>query len=219
MGPDPRIRLRRCHGRIRLERLRRQFPRGSWRSHRPQMDRNAGNAVGLLQQPLGLDRVGAADAEGCRCRFVNASSRNRPVQRSRVSRDRRCHLHLDRRNQGIGEFQFGRRNPQSRDRSGLHRRRRNVRLSSPGPCRCELASVHSAEYGQVRRLWLIGSSARRCSHFLRVHRIRRSLHRRAGSEKSAEGHADRHHRLARHLHGSLHSGFRPPHRGRALHCA
>ena len=38
---------------------------------------------------------------------------------------------------------------------------------------------------------------------LRLHRVRRRIDRRAGSEESKARHADRHPRLARHLHGAL----------------
>ena len=47
---------------------------------------------------------------------------------------------------------------------------------------------------------------RRWPRLLRLHRLRRRLDDRAGSQESPARHADRHHRLAGHLHDSLLSG-------------
>ena len=49
-----------------------------------------------------------------------------------------------------------------------------------------------------------GVLPRRGRDFLRLYRLRRRIHRRAGGEKSAARHAHRYARLARHLHRALH---------------
>ena len=60
-----------------------------------------------------------------------------------------------------------------------------------------------------------GIMARGRRRVLRLHRLRRRLdHRRGGEEPQARP-ADRHHRLAGHLHGALHRGRRHPLRHRA----
>ena len=51
---------------------------------------------------------------------------------------------------------------------------------------------------------------------LRLHRLRRGIGGRAGGQEPAEGHADRHPRVARRLHDSLHPGVGRDGRPRAL---
>ncbi len=61
-----------------------------------------------------------------------------------------------------------------------------------------------ARLGVVRAQRLLRHRGRRGLHFLRVYRIRRRLHHRAGSQESAAGLAHRHHHFAAGLHRSLH---------------
>ena len=49
----------------------------------------------------------------------------------------------------------------------------------------------------------------RGSGLLRLHRLRRRLHHGRGGQEPAARPADRHHRLARHLHGPLHRWWPP----------
>ena len=74
--------------------------------------------------------------------------------------------------------------------------------------RRQLASVHSGEHRRVGPVRLERRHPRLRHHVLRLHRLRRGLHRGAGSEESAARHADRHSRLARHLHGAVHADVR-----------
>ena len=59
------------------------------------------------------------------------------------------------------------------------------------------------EHRRVRPLRTERHHAGRGGHFLRLYRLRRGLHGRAGGQEPAEGHAHRHHRLAGHLHGAV----------------
>ena len=67
----------------------------------------------------------------------------------------------------------------------------------------ELHALHPAEHRQVRRVRHQRRDARGGRDFLRVHRIRRGLDGRAGSQEAAARHAHRHHRLAGRLHHSV----------------
>ena len=80
-------------------------------------------------------------------------------------------------------------------------------------------AVHSGEHRRVRRVRLQRHPARGRRHLLRLHRIRRGIDGGAGSEEPAEGHADRHSRLAGRLHHPLRAGLRGDRRPRALHVA
>ena len=67
----------------------------------------------------------------------------------------------------------------------------------------QLRAVHSAQHRRIRPLRLERRHARRRRDLLRLHRIRRRFHRRAGSQEAAARHAHRHHRIAGHLHDAL----------------
>ena len=73
-----------------------------------------------------------------------------------------------------------------------------------------------AEYGRVRQLRHERNSARLGRGVLRVHWLRCGVHCRAGSEKAAARHADRHPRVAGHLYAAVHPGRGRAHRTRAL---
>ena len=59
--------------------------------------------------------------------------------------------------------------------------------------------LHPAE-SRARRIRLERRAARRRRRILRLYRLRRGIDRGAGSQQSEARHADRHSRLARHLH-------------------
>ncbi len=63
--------------------------------------------------------------------------------------------------------------------------------------------LHPEKHRYLRHLRLERHPAGRGRHFLRLHRLRRSLHGRARGEGSAARHADRDARESRHLHGAL----------------
>ena len=98
----------------------------------------------------------------------------------------------------------------------LPRRRRLVSsFTHPAVANAELASLCAAR-GWSRQL-RVGRHSHRCGiDLLRLHRLRRSFHRRAGSQESQARHAHRHSRLAGRLHHSLHPGLAGPHRPRQL---
>ena len=90
---------------------------------------------------------------------------------------------------------------QARDPPVLHHRRRLLRQAG------QLASVRSERLDRHRH--------RRGPHLLRLHRVRRRLDRGRGVPQPAEGHADRHDRVARDLHRPLHRDLARPDRHRA----
>ena len=69
----------------------------------------------------------------------------------------------------------------------------------------------------VRALRLVRDHGRGGGRLLRLHRLRRRLHHGGGGQEPQPRPADRHHLLARHLHGPVHRGGRRPHRDRAGH--
>ena len=83
------------------------------------------------------------------------------------------------RHSGVGAVQQHRRLRQGRDRAARDRLRVHVRELG------ELAAVHSGEHRRVRAVRLERDSPRRRRDLLRVHRIRRGIHRGAGSKESA----------------------------------
>ena len=93
---------------------------------------------------------------------------------------------------------------QARGARPVRRRRRDVYID-PG----ELAALRPQR--------LDGHPPGRGHRVLRLHRLRRRLHRRRGDQGPAAQHAARHPGLARHLHGHLRDRRRGRHRHRALH--
>ena len=73
----------------------------------------------------------------------------------------------------------------------------------------------AGELGAVRALRLARHHGRGCRRVLRLHRLRRRLDDRRGSEEPAARPADRHHRLAGRLHHPLSAGRRRADRHRA----
>ena len=71
----------------------------------------------------------------------------------------------------------------------------------------ELASLHPAEHRDVRRVRVERHPAGRGRDLLRVHRLRRRVHVRAGGAQPAARHAARHPRIAGDLHGPLRAGL------------
>ena len=71
--------------------------------------------------------------------------------------------------------------------------------------------------GEIGPLRLSRHRARRGGDLLRLHRLRRRLDGGAGGEESAEGHADRHPALARHLHRAVHPDVARDDRADAVH--
>ncbi len=80
----------------------------------------------------------------------------------------------------------------------LHRRRLLLRL----------AAHHGGELGALPAQRLARHLRRRGDRLLRLHRLRRRLDRRRGDQEPVARPADRHHRLARHLHHLLHRRWR-----------
>ena len=76
-------------------------------------------------------------------------------------------------------------------------------------------AFHSAQR-RSRPIRLERRAARRRRGVLRLYRLRRGVDGGAGGEESEARHADRHPRLARHLHHSLRRGRLRAHRHRAL---
>ena len=62
--------------------------------------------------------------------------------------------------------------------------------------RAQLDAVHPRKHRHVRQLRLQRHPARRLGRVLRLYRLRRRLHRGAGGEAAAAGHAHRHPRFA-----------------------
>ena len=83
----------------------------------------------------------------------------------------------------------------------------------------ELAAVHAAEHRRVWRVRVERRAARRRRDLLRLHRLRRGLHRGAGIEEPAARHAARHHRVAGDLHRAVCAGVGRDGRPRAVSAA
>ena len=109
------------------------------------------------------------------------------------------------RHAGVGVRQQHHRGHEGHHRPDGHRDR--LGLHQPG----ESHAVHSRRRRPTRRSQGIthrlrrnhGHPGRRGRRVLRVHRLRRGIDCRAGSEESEEGHADRHPRVAGRLHRAL----------------
>ena len=79
-------------------------------------------------------------------------------------------------------------------------------VASSGAAASELASVSSAEYGDIWVVWMVGRAARGGCDLLCVHRVRCGVDGGAGGEEPEAGYADRHSWFAGHLHDSVHPG-------------
>ncbi len=195
LDADPRISLRRIHGRGRL--------------------------VRLLQQPAALDRRAPEHAACLACGpGVRAADRDRRSdqydrfahQLTRRADHRRDQLALLCRHHAVG---FGQRGDR-RDQAG---RDPAVRCVQPAIRQSgELASVRAADR-RGRPLRLERRVPWRIDRVLLVHRLRRGIDRRAGSEESATRYADRYSRLAGRLHRALYRGLGRAHRVDAVHAA
>ena len=151
-----------------------------------------------------------------RCRRPRVACDRRDHQRSGDAGDRRDLGAARRRHPRIRPRQRRDRRDQARDHRGVHRRGGAVRehraLGDGGqPGR----RVHSAQC-RSRAIRLERRAARRRRGVLRLYRLRRGLDGGAGGEESEARHADRHPRLACHLHHSLRRGRLRAHRDRGL---
>ena len=116
------------------------------------------------------------------------------------------------RHQGVGTLQQRHRRRQARGGAAVHRLLRAVREHR------QLAPVRPARAG-ARPLRIFGRDARRGPGLLRLHRVRRRLHRRAGSQEPPARFADWNPRLAGHLHHPLRGGVADSDRHRPLYAA
>ncbi len=163
-----------------------------------------------------IGRVGGIDAAAPRRagtagnRGRIASHRRGPSQPSRGLHHRRRHHHPGHRHQGIGERQQRHRDREGERGAPVHRDRRFVRQPR------ELEAVHSREHGDLRAVRMVGHPSRSGRDLLRLHRLRRRVDRRAGSEESTAGHAHRDSRFARRVHRPLHHRGSRDERDRAL---
>ena len=82
----------------------------------------------------------------------------------------------------------------------------NYLMKHPGLTAANWHPFIPAEQRLLRAVWLVRHIAGSRHHFLCLHRIRRSIYRRPGSERSRQGHANRHSGIAGHLHHPLYSG-------------
>ncbi len=108
--------------------------------------------------------------------------------------------------QGVGQLQQS--DCDREARRGLAVYWRSVRRDQAG----ELAALYTTQCWRVGPLRVVRCHAWRQPGLLRVHRLRRGQHRRAGSQKSAARHAHRHHRLPSHLYRPLPDSLRHCHR-------
>ncbi len=115
------------------------------------------------------------------------------------------------RDQGVGARQQPDRHPEGGDRPADRRRRPRP------PQHRQLDAADSAEHGRMGHLRSVRHPARRRPRLLRLHRLRRGLDRGPGSQEPAARHADRHSRLARHLHLPLRDRVGGADRHRPLH--
>ena len=188
LGPHPRVRARRGHGRRRLVRQSRDAAR-----------------------PAGHELSRRAER---RARDARARGRRRPgdgrLQRAGRARDRRGHGAPHLRRQRVGDGQLGHRRHQGRRRADRDWRRGVLHRSG------QLAPVHPREHRPLRRVRLERRAARRRRHLLRLHRLRRRLDLRAGGEEPAARHAQGDSRIPGRLHGALRARLRRDGRPRSL---
>ena len=194
--------LGRRDGCRRVVRLRRELPGGLRAPHPAGLHRALRRGPGrdlawTLADPRG-EPGGATERAG-----------HRPGQPAARHRDHQPAGHAHRRagddpaghrHQGVGQRQLRHRDRQGGGRAARDRRRRRVREDG------QLASVHPAEPGIVWRLRMERDRPRGGGDLLRLHRLRRRVHRGAGGEEPAARHADRHSRVARDLHRPLRGG-------------
>ena len=212
LGLDPRICLRRGDRGSGLERVRHQLSQ-DFGIH---ISTRAGGYAGhvnlwYIRQSGHWERLGA--------QFSQSAWRGRTLTRHRCSTQawhvQSCSRFLGilfvtvdprHRHQGIGELQLGHRNRQSCRAAGFHRAWRAITFSAITPMRHrQLASRSFRRTPAVTAsLAGLGIATRGGSDLLRIHRLRRGLHRGAGSQESEARHAHRHSGFAGHLHDSLH---------------
>ena len=102
------------------------------------------------------------------------------------------------RRAGVGEGQCRSGDRQGRRRAVLPARRLHLR--------------EHRQLGAVFAVWVAGCDGRRGRRLLRLHRVRRGLDDRRGSQESETGSSDWHHRVSGHLHGPLSGRRGRPHR-------
>ena len=115
------------------------------------------------------------------------------------------------RHQGIRADQCGDRRHQAGRCPGVHRRGLVLHRSR------ELQALPASEHRRVRLLRHQRPDDGRGYHLLRLHRLRRGLHSRAGVPESAKRHADRHYRFTGGVHRPVSSFRTGADRPRPLH--
>ena len=175
LGPDPGIRARRGDGGGGLVR-----PSGQLRARLPRR----GHSRRVVLGPVHPGGGGRMQPRGD----------HQPAGGAHHAGGHGAHRH---RHPRIGAGQHRDRHREGRGRAHRHSRRRGFRE------RRQLAALHPGEHRHLRpvRMERHLSAARR--DLLRLHRLRRRLGGGTGSQEPAEGHADRHPRLARPLHDLL----------------
>ncbi len=161
-----------------------------------------GRLVAVLREVAGAGEHPPADFDHHRAvcgRRGHSPHRHygRHPEPARSAHHRARHGHLLCRHPAVDAVQRRRGGNQGHGRSARHRIRRVLRE------RQQLGSLHSAQHRHVRRVRLVRHRARLGHHLLRLHRLRRGLHRGPGSEESVARHAHRHPRQPDHLHAAV----------------